>query len=549
MNAKPTILTGAIIGFLLTAALTAIFFLAAQLIGTPFVPFDMFDWIGRLLPGPVITFGIDLIVSVISALNISGLSSAAKTAEQIMAVGGVLATGTIAGAIMCAVLRRRNFSSRYLPGFLTGLIVGVPVMLISTSINRSAPLNDVPGGMLISAVWILLGFIVWGLLLGWVYNRLVTPASELSTSTSTVQAIDRRRFLITIGGASAAITVAGAGLSALLGQNKPAETALTTDENGIPRAWSALNALPNADDALQAAPGTRPEFTPLEDHYRIDINTLPPVVREEEWRLKISGLVDNPTELTLASLRDNYEPMHQFVTLACISNRIAGELIGTTRWTGVSLQKILTEVNPKPNATHLRITAADGFDEIVAIDTIINDERVMLTYAWDGLPLEVKHGFPLRIYIPNHYGMKQPKWITEIEFVEGWQEGYWVRRGWDKDALMKATSVIDTIAVDMMIVEADNTMKVPIGGIAHAGSREISRVEIRVDDGEWTEAQLRKPLSETTWVIWRYDWPFEPGEHTFYVRCFEGDGTPQIETVASPRPSGATGLHSIKETL
>jgi len=61
---------------------------------------------------------------------------------------------------------------------------------------------------------------------------------------------------------------------------------------------------------------------------------------------------------------------------------------------------------------------------------VMNDERVMLAYAWDGLPLATQHGFPLRIYIPNHYGMKQPKWITRIEAIDHPGEGYWVERGW-----------------------------------------------------------------------------------------------------------------------
>jgi hypothetical protein len=60
---------------------------------------------------------------------------------------------------------------------------------------------------------------------------------------------------------------------------------------------------------------------------------------------------------------------------------------------------------------------------------------------------------------------------------------------------------------------------------------------------------LREPLSDTTWVIWRYDWPFQPGNHTFTVRCFERDGTPQIKTPSSVRPSGATGLHSLGEVF
>jgi hypothetical protein len=198
----------------------------------------------------------------------------------------------------------------------------------------------------------------------------------------------------------------------------------------------------------------------------------------------------------------------------------------------------------KPGASHLKLSAADGFYEVVALETIRADERVMLAYAWDGLPLEPKHGFPLRIYIPDLYGMKQPKWLQSIEVLDHWEEGYWVERGWDRTARMKATSVIDTVSVNMMLSTADSETRIPIGGIAHAGARGISRVEVRMDDGAWTEARLRAPLSGTTWVLWRYDWRFVPGKHTFTVRCYDGQGALQIVEPAPPHPSGATGLDS-----
>src|SRR5690606_23550506 len=90
---------------------------------------------------------------------------------------------------------------------------------------------------------------------------------------------------------------------------------------------------------------------------------------------------------------------------------------------------------------------------------------------------------------------------------------------------------------------------VPIGGIAFAGPRGVSRVEVRVDGGEWQEAMLRGPLSGDpknykTWRIWRYDWPFPEGQHSFTVRMFEEDGTPQEEQVSGTRPAGGTGYHS-----
>jgi hypothetical protein len=172
----------------------------------------------------------------------------------------------------------------------------------------------------------------------------------------------------------------------------------------------------------------------------------------------------------------------------------------------------------------------------------------MLTYHWDGIPLLQEHGFPLRIYIPDRYGMKQPKWITDIEVMNHYEDGYWVERGWDESAIMRATSVVDVAASDMTF-EDNGQVYMPVGGIAHAGARGISKVEVRVDDGDWVEAQLRQPLSETTWVIWRYDWPFASGQHDFEVRCYEGDGTPQIEERHGPHPSGATGIDSLSREL
>jgi Oxidoreductase molybdopterin binding domain len=236
--------------------------------------------------------------------------------------------------------------------------------------------------------------------------------------------------------------------------------------------------------------------------------------------------------------------MHQFVTLSCISNPVGGDLIGTTRWTGVSLQRLLPDLRLEPGATHLKIRSADQFFEVVSLDAIKADLRIMLTYAWDGVPLERKHGFPLRIYIPDLHGMKQPKWIESIEAVDHWDPGYWVERGWNKVAQMHATSVVDTVAVDMTIIGADRRKLVPIGGIAHAGARGISKVEVQVDGGPWEQAELRSPMSALTWVIWKYDWPFQSGKHTFTVRCYEGNDTPQIATLSPTVPDGATGLHS-----
>ncbi len=518
---------------LLTAPLVAIFYAGYALAGLSFVPFSIFDWTTRMLPGQVVTFGIEAMVRIIRGLNLGSTSATAKAAEQAMAIGGFLVAGIVFGAILFAILRSRERRLDLPIGLLAGGLAGLAALLIDRSIGLATvnPVED--------AVWIMALFVAWGAAFGWSYRRLITRESAAagtgSRAAASVEILDRRRFAIQFAGVAAVITVVGVALGkAVRRRERPAIA-----EREF---WSATHPLPNADAPVKPAPGNRPELTPVPDHYRIDINTAPPVVPEESWRLKIGGLVEQSLAFTLDDLR-RYEPSHQFITLSCISNLVGGDLIGTTRWTGVSLKRLLPQFRLLPNATHLKVRSADGFYEVVALESINADDRVMLAYAWDGVPLTAKHGFPLRIYIPDRYGMKQPKWIESIDAIDHWEPGYWVVRDWDSEARMKATSVIDTIAVDMMIGQAGEGARVPIGGIAHAGVRGISRVEVRVDGGEWQPAQLRTPLSGQTWVIWRYDWPLQKGKHTLAVRCFDGLGTPQIAEEAPPHPSGATGLN------
>ena len=536
---RPGLVTGAFVAAMLTASLISVFYLAWKAAGLPFVPFDLFDWMTRILPGQVIAVGIGAMVTLIRALNLGPTAAAAKTAEHVMAIAGMFFTGLIAGMILFSITRALRGRYARTLGLAMGIVMGVLVGFISHQAGQTAST-----GAGLSAVWVIGIILLWSATLGWAYQQVLAVAGTVTkpAAENVVERIDRRHFLVRLGSATAVVTVIGA----VVGELSEAKRKRVSTTTGKDLLWSSTHPLPNADAAVKPAPGTRPEFTPLERHYRIDINTVPPVVDPQRWSLKVDGLVEKPLTLTLDELR-RFEPMHQFITLSCISNPVGGDLIGTTRWTGVSLQQLLPSLQLQAGATHFKIHAADGFYEIVSLETIRSDERVMLAYAWDGVPLLPEHGFPLRIYIPDLYGMKQPKWIESIEVTDHWEPGFWVIRGWDKVARMTATSVIDTVAVDMTIINADRRRLVPIGGIAHAGARGISKVELQVDDGPWQEAALRTPLSRLTWTIWRYEWPFDHGKHTFTVRCYEGSGTPQISTPSPVEPSGATGLYSKTE--
>jgi DMSO/TMAO reductase YedYZ molybdopterin-dependent catalytic subunit len=534
---KPGAWMGALIGILVTAPLAALYYTGDRLAGLPFAPFDVFDWLARVLPGGVVTFGIDTLVRILLAFDLD-VAQTAKSAEHILAIGLMLLIGALIGAVAFTLWGRRE--SKPAPrssARILGLITGIPMLLISLSVNRTATTD-----WLTSAIWIIFTLIAWATVIVYAYDKLYDASAAASVAGSpSLQRISRREFLIRLGAATAAITVVGAGLALVL-QGRFRAGSVARD---VPQADPIPPATPDTIADLQPARGTRAEYTPVDEHYRIDINTRPPLIDGETWALSISGLVGRTLRLTLDDLRERYEPMHQFVTLSCISNIVGGDLIGTTRWTGVSLQKVLADARVDARGRYLFITSIDGFYEVIGLDQIAADERIMLAYAWDGQPLTAAHGFPLRVFIPDRYGMKQPKWIVDMRVVENAQPGYWVARGWDREAIVKHTSVIDTVALDA--ITADN--RVPIGGIAYAGARGIMKVEVRVDEGKWQEAQLRTPLSDLTWVVWRYDWPFESGAHTFYVRCFDGDGIPQTTEVAEPRPDGASGIFMVTERL
>lgn len=538
---KPSPLLGALVGGLITAPVIALLFLADQVAGLPFIPFDMFDFVSRNLPGPLLTFGIDTMVDMIITLNLGEVSTAAKTAEQFIGLASFMGIGIVLGLVFFAVINRSEATLRNVyPGMTLGLGFGVIMMLISSQVNLTATAPQV-----LQIVWVLLVFTGWGVALNWIYNDLAhsdekIKVDEATGESITVDALDRRQFMVRVGGATATLTVIGAGLGSILG-SQPGTGTLVADLPEEPTADGAGNVLPN-EGGLKPAPGTRPEYTPLDDHYRIDISSRPPVINSSEWTLDVTGLVENPVSLTLQDLYDQFDRIDEFITMGCISNRIAGSLISTTKWSGFTMKQFLDLVQPSSDAVAMKITGADDFDEYLLLDVAM-DDRVMFAYEWDDQPLKQKHGFPLRIHIPDRYGMKQPKWIESIEFVDAWDEGYWVRRGWSKEAMVNTVSVVDTVATDS-ILKNDNGYVVPVGGIAWAGAKGISKVEVSVNGSDWQEADLRDPLSDRTWVLWRYDWSFAEGSYEFAVRTYDGNGDLQSLESQGTRPDGATGVHS-----
>jgi DMSO/TMAO reductase YedYZ molybdopterin-dependent catalytic subunit len=337
-----------------------------------------------------------------------------------------------------------------------------------------------------------------------------------------------------------AAIASAAGLGFLVSSQEPEQesVAAPTRLSGETGGQAASPPEEQLDQRIEPAPGTRSEITPTREFYRIDINTRPPEVDSADWSLEVGGLVDQPATLTLEDIRARPR-ISQYITLSCISNRIGGDLISTALWTGTRLKDLLEELGLQSGANSVYIEAEDGFYETVVMEDMM-DERTLLVYEMNGQPLPDEQGFPLRIYIPNRYGMKQPKWIVRMEAVADQPPGFWVDRGWSETAIMRTTSVIDDVAI-----ESAGDGRTVIGGIAHAGERGISEVEVQVDDGSWQQATLRvPPLSPLTWVQWRFETFLTTGDHTAQVRAYDGNGELQVLEENPPHPQGATGIDS-----
>ncbi|MFJ8688210.1 molybdopterin-dependent oxidoreductase [Micromonospora wenchangensis] len=351
----------------------------------------------------------------------------------------------------------------------------------------------------------------------------------------------RRRFLRGAGLLAGAATVVGLGGHWLAGRR------------GVSAARKAV-ALPTPSAVAPTVPAgadlslaqLAPYTTPNGGFYRIDTALVVPQVDPETWRLRIHGRVRNPVELTFAELLAR--PMvERYVTLACVSNEVGGDLIGNARWLGVPIRELLDEAGPEEGADQVVGRSVDGWTCGTPTAALRDGRDALLAVGMNGEPLPVEHGFPVRMVVPGLYGyVSACKWVTELELTSFADfDAYWVPRGWSAQGPVKTQSRIDTPRARNRLTAGEVT----VAGVAWAQHRGISRVEVRVDGGAWQEATLAPTVSVDTWVQWSWRWPATPGEHTLQVRATDRDGETQTPLTAPVAPDGATGWHSVTVTV
>jgi DMSO/TMAO reductase YedYZ molybdopterin-dependent catalytic subunit len=386
-----------------------------------------------------------------------------------------------------------------------------------------------PLALLSAVVAVAAALVVLRILLG-LAPRAVPPAPD--------PAWTRRRFLIASAGTLGGVIVAG-GVGRALVQAEHGEGVVTSTK--LPAPLVPVAAL-TPDQALATA-GLTPLVTPTDDFYRIDTSLLVPQVAVESWQLRVSGMVDHPLTFSYDELlaMPLYE---QYVTIACVSNRVGEHLVGNALWTGARLKDVLEAASVQPGATQVVGRSVDGFTVGFPTSWATAPGREPLIAVGMGRePLPAAHGFPARLIVPGLYGyVSATKWLTEIQLTtRDAVDGYWVPLGWAKDAPILTQSRID-VPRDGQDVAAG---PIEIAGVAWAPDRGVTGVEIRIDDGAWQPARVTRPISGATWVQWVLSWTAPPGAHNVEVRAIDGTGETQTDQVTPPAPDGARGHHRI----
>jgi DMSO/TMAO reductase YedYZ molybdopterin-dependent catalytic subunit len=288
-----------------------------------------------------------------------------------------------------------------------------------------------------------------------------------------------------------------------------------------------------------------------------------PDVDPATFRLKISGLVDRPTSLSLEELR-RMGSGDLLAGFECSGNRrpLQG-LSGNGRWTGVGLRAVLDRAGVKAEAREFIFFGADhGPEDVDFRGTNFKVEQQFgrslprekalssdpfLAYSLNGEPLTKHQGFPLRLIVPGWYGVANVKWLSEIHIQEdqflGRFQARWYRtlRGEMIDGEMKWTeSAVTRMHLKSFIarVTRDGSKYQVLGVVLNDGTP-LKSVEVRVDDGPWQAATLDPSTrAKYSWKLFTYAWSgATPGEHTVVSRVTDINGNvqPTAEELANKK--------------
>ncbi|WP_405689114.1 molybdopterin-dependent oxidoreductase [Streptomyces sp. NBC_00057] len=484
--------------------------------------------------GPVTAVGSAVVDRTPPAVRDFAVRNFGTADKLVLQLGILILLALFAMAVGVLALRHRRLGSAAV------LVFGLVGAVAAAGRPEGTPADALPSvaGAVVAAgvLYLLIGRLTPAL-------RPSPAAGERDEEVNGV--FDRRGFVV--AATTAAVASAGAGLlGRRLTSSVQAGASASRHDLVLPVPRSAAPAVPaGADLRLR---GLSSFITPNQDFYRVDTALVVPRVDAGTWQLEIHGRgVTRPVTVGFHDLLRR-EVIERDITLTCVSNEVGGPYVGNARWLGVRLADLLRDAGVRPPskggpADQIVARSVDGMTIGTPVETVMDGRDAMLAFGMNGEPLPFEHGFPVRMVVPGLYGyVSACKWIKDIELTTfDAYDAYWVRRSWSQEAPVKTESRIDTPRP----FASPKAGIVPVAGVAWAQHRGISRVEVRVDGGEWHTARLAAADTQDTWRQWVWEWPATSGHHTLEVRASDGTGAIQTGDRVGTVPNGATGWHSV----
>ncbi|MFD9602249.1 MULTISPECIES: molybdopterin-dependent oxidoreductase [unclassified Streptomyces] len=484
--------------------------------------------------GPVTAVGSAVIDRTPPAVRDFAVRNFGTADKLVLQLGILILLALFAMAVGVLALRHRRLGSAAV------LVFGLVGAVAAAERPEGAPADALPSvvgaAVAVGVLYLLVGRLAPAL-------RPSPAAGERDAEANGI--LDRRGFVVAATAATVASAVAGL-LGRRLTSSVQAGASASRHDLVLPVPRSAAPAVPAGADLRIR--GLSSFITPNKDFYRVDTALVVPRVDADTWQLKIHGRgVARPVTVGFHDLLRR-EVIERDITLTCVSNEVGGPYVGNARWLGVRLDDLLRDAGVRPPskggpADQIVARSIDGMTIGTPVERVMDGRDAMLAFGMNGEPLPFEHGFPVRMVVPGLYGyVSACKWIKDIELTTfDAYDAYWVQRSWAQEAPVKTESRIDTPRP----FTSPKAGIVPVAGVAWAQHRGISRVEVRVDGGEWLTARLAAADTQDTWRQWVWEWPAASGHHTLEVRATDGTGATQTGDRVGTVPNGATGWHSV----
>ncbi|MEJ5172449.1 MAG: molybdopterin-dependent oxidoreductase [Hydrogenothermaceae bacterium] len=306
-------------------------------------------------------------------------------------------------------------------------------------------------------------------------------------------------------------------------------------------------------------------ITPKEALFvRWHLSGIPTYINLDEFRLKVSGNVENPLELTIQDLMTKFEPVEYVAVIQCAGNgrsyvkpSVPGSqwkygAMGNVKWTGARLKDILNKAGIKKGSVDVVFNGLDvppmpttpDVVKSIPIDELFDD--IIVAYKMNDEPMPMLNGFPLRLIVPGWYASLWVKSLSDITVTDKEFDGFWVKSAYripdnpckciGPGETPQKTKPVHRMRTYSIIIDPTNIKVVNVGekvkimGVAFSGGYSVNQVLVSIDGGKsWVKANLGKDLGRYSWVQWFYEFtPKKKGDYTVIVQAINsiGEGQP-----------------------